>query len=316
MWQEAKDKKKWDDLVSRQKHAHFLQSWQWGEFQRVLGRKVLRLAWNNEVFVQSIKMNLPRGFAYWYIPRGQVDDSAFNELQKMLGQAGTLFLRVDPLVELKLADLPFKEVPATQPQCTLLLDLSLSAEQLLLGMRPKTRYNVNLAEKKGLTVKLGVIDNFLRLNKQTTSRDRFISHPDEYYRQLVEVLGGVAVKVWQAEFNGKVLASAIVIYFGDTATYLHGASANEDRNLMAPYLLHWRIIQDAQKRGFKYYDWWGVNPLEENHPAYKKSWEGITRFKAGFSGEVMCYPDSFDLIYRPWWYRVYRLSKSLKSLLV
>lgn len=314
MWQEIQDKNKWDKLISAQPHASFLQSWQWGEFQASLGRKVLRLSGQGESFAQAIKMNLPGGFTYWYIPHGPSDiaPEAWDELVKMLGEHGAVFLRVDPVADLDSNNYQPKIVPSTQPQCTLVLDLGLPLEQILSGMHQKTRYNINLAEKKGVVVKQGTVDNFLQLNKQTTSRDNFVSHQGSYYRQMVQALGGGAVKVWQAEFNGKVLASALVMYFGDTVTYLHGASSNEDRNLMAPYLLHWEIIKDAQKQGFKYYDWWGVNPGNAKHPTYKKSWEGITRFKSGFGGEFVSNPPSFDLIYRPAWYRLYKILSRIK----
>ncbi len=327
MWQEVQDKNHWDGLVQKEKHSRFLQSWQWGEFQASLGRKVLRLSWNNEVFAQAIKMNLPGKFAYWYVPHGPstAAPEAWDELIKILGEHGAIFLRVDPIVDLDSNNYKPKIVPSTQPQCSLVLDLGLPAEQLLAGMHQKTRYNINLAEKKGVVIKEGAVDIFLQLNKQTTSRDNFVSHHDAYYKQMVSFLnpllseegegGGAMVKVWQAEFNGKALASAMVMYFGDTATYLHGASSNEDRNLMAPYLLHWEIIKGAQKQGFKFYDWWGVNPGNEKHPVYKKSWEGITRFKTGFGGEFVSNPPSFDLIYRPVWYRLYRLFRNINAIL-
>lgn len=317
MWQQITDKTHWDDLVGKQPHSPFLQSWAWGEFQKSWGREVLRLSWNDEILAQVIKMPLAGGKFYWYIPHGPSDiaPAVWDELIKMLGEHGAVFLRVDPIVDLDSNNYQPKIVPATQPQCTLVLDLSLAPENLLAGMHQKTRYNINLAEKKGVIIKEGTIDNFLQLNKQTTTRDNFVSHHDNYYRQMAKSLGGEMVKVWQAGSNGKVLASSLVMYFGDTATYLHGASSNEDRNLMAPYLLHWEIIKDAKNNGFKYYDWWGVNPGNEKHPTYKKSWEGISRFKRGFGGEFVSNPPSFDLIYRPMWYRLYKLFKVARKLI-
>lgn len=126
---------------------------------------------------------------------------------------------------------------------------------------------------------------------------------------------GASIKVWIASYNTTPVAGSMTAYFGDMVTYLHGASANEHRNVMAPYLLHWEIAKDAKKDGYHYYDFRGVNPGNANHLIYKKSWEGITRFKTGFGGEFVSNPPSFDLIYRPTWYRLYRLFKAVRKLL-
>lgn len=315
MWQEVTDKTHWNKLVSSQLHARFLQSWAWGEFQASLGRKVLRLAWNDEVFVQVIKMNLPGGFAYCYIPHGPVvldkaelDSQVFSELAKTLGGNGALFLRVDPLSDISVEA---RITPSTQPRCVRILDLTKTEAEILANLHPKTRYNINLAARQGVAVGAGNIEEFLRLNRETTARYQFASHPDVYYRAMVKTLDNNFVKVWQATRQNKVLASALVFYFGDTAAYTHGASASQDRNLMAPYLLHWEIIKGAKNQGFGYYDLGGVNPTDEKSPAFKKSWQGITRFKQGFGGEVVCNPPSFDLIYRPNWYSLYRLSSAI-----
>ena len=315
MLEKVEDRSYWNKLVSSQPHARFLQSWEWGEFQESLGRKVLRFASGQE-FVQAIKMNLPGGFAYWYIPQTSLSDPLFSELQKILGEHGALFLRVDPISVFN-PQAKIKTIPSVQPQCTLISDLSLSEEDILAGMHSKTRYNINLAQKKGVKISSGSVDDFIKLNRATTRRDKFESHPDWYYKKMTEVLasGDCRVKVWLASFEGRAIASALVIYFGDTATYVHGASGDESRNIMAPYLLHWEIIRHAKEKGFKYYDWWGVNPDDERHPAYKKSWQGITRFKRGFGGKLVCNPPTFDLIYRPLWYRLYRLLSKARRLI-
>jgi lipid II:glycine glycyltransferase (peptidoglycan interpeptide bridge formation enzyme) len=318
MWLETEDKDKWNNLVGKQEQARFLQSWQWGDFQTSIGHTVRRLNYNDEILAQAIKMPLPFGKFYWYIPHAPVNGSAFNELQKTLGQHRALFLRVDPCSTTPPPTPSSKRrgISSTQPQCVRILDLTKTEAEILAGTHPKTRYNINLAERKGVTIGKGDIAEFLKLNHETSKRDEFTSHPDAYYKKMVKALAGdCEAKIWQASFAGQALASAIVIYFGDTATYAHGASSNEGRNLMAPYLLHWKIIQDAKARGFKFYDLGGVNPVQENHPAGKKSWQGITRFKQGFGGEVVCNPPSFDLIYRPGWYRLYRLLSKVRRLL-
>ena len=317
MWNKIDNKEKWQS-------NNFLQSYEWGEFQKSLGREVARFSFDEKIFVQAIKMDLLKGFAYWYIPRGPIvlDKSvdvkfAMQELSKELGKNGALFLRVDPapVAPLRCGAGPERLVASTQPQCTCILDLTKHEDAILLAMHQKTRYNIRLAKKKGIEISQGSIDEFLRLNSETSQRDKFVSHPDSHYKKMFESLPKNFIKIWKAEYKGKLLASNIILYFSDTATYVHGASSNENRELMAPHLLQWKIIQDAKLKGFKKYDFYGVNPPDENHKAYKKSWQGITRFKAGFSGDLICYPHSFDLIYRALWYRVYKLVKKLKTMI-
>ena len=281
MWQKQ-------DIENQWKSNNFLQSWDWGEFQEALGRKVLRFSWDNKIFAQAVKMNLPFGFAYWYIARGPyvlpdtngVDvQSAMRELSEELGKHGALFLRVDPLIQI---DLDCKRVASTQPECTRIIDLAQDEDAILSAMHQKTRYNIRLAQRKGVKIRKGSIDEFLRLNRETKKRDKFLSHPNEHYEKMINTLPSNFIKIFKAEINSDVLASAVILYSGNTATYAHGASSNENKELMAPHLLHWKIIQDARNRGYKYYDLFGVNPDDKNHKAYKKSWKGISRFKAGF----------------------------------
>ena len=92
-------------------------------------------------------------------------------------------------------------------------------------------------------------------------------------------------------------------YYGETATYLHGASGSFHRDVMAPYILHWRIMQDAKQHGFKKYDLWGID---------EERWPGVTRFKTGFGGTVVEYPKSIDIVFRPMWYKAYRIIKKMR----
>ncbi len=313
MWQEVDDKRTWNDAVGACPAARFLQSWEWGEFQESLGRTVKRLSWSDEVLAQAIKMPLPMSYHYWYIPRGPLSVKSTPGWQEALKENlddGALFVRVDPAISVSIKGA--RTMPATQPQCTRILNLSQSEDDLLGQMHQKTRYNIRLAEKRGVVISEGSIEEFLKLNKETKARDQFASHPDEYYQTMVSLLSKNFIKVWQASYQNQVIVSNIIITFGETVTYAHGASSNEHRDVMAPYLLHWRILQDAKKRGIKHYDLWGVNPEDASHSAYKKSWQGITRFKAGFGGELVCHLRSFDVIYNSWLYTMYTFVRSIR----
>jgi lipid II:glycine glycyltransferase (peptidoglycan interpeptide bridge formation enzyme) len=117
------------------------------------------------------------------------------------------------------------------------------------------------------------------------------------------------LKMFLAEYQGKIIAANLIILFGDCVTYVHGASGDEYREVMAPHLLQWRQIQAAKKLGFKYYDFWGVAPTgaDEKHP-----WQGITRFKRGFAGSEFNYLGARDLILDTFWYRIYKTVQRLR----
>jgi len=190
-----------------------------------------------------------------------------------------------------------------------IIDISKTEEELLVEMKSKTRYNVRLAEKKGVVIKEGkqYIEDFLRLSKETAQRDGIVIHPEEYYKKMIENLPADMIKLYVAEYEGKILAANIVIFFEDSATYAHGASSNESRDVMAPYLLQWRQIQDAKEKGYSFYDFGGVKTKSNG-----KSWAGITRFKTGFSPktESIVFPGSYDIIISP---RKYSLYKGLQK---
>jgi lipid II:glycine glycyltransferase (peptidoglycan interpeptide bridge formation enzyme) len=120
------------------------------------------------------------------------------------------------------------------------------------------------------------------------------------------------VELWVAEsLNNDIIAANLMVFYGDTATYLHGASNYAFRALMAPNLLQWNLIQEAKKRGFKYYDFHGIAPNENpKHP-----WAGVTRFKKGFGGEIANYPGTYDFIYETGWYKIYKLFRKINRLI-
>ncbi len=307
---EHSDRASWNQFLFSQSSQTgiFLQSWDWGEFQKAVGRKVYRYQAGDKQ-AQVIELALPFGKKYWYIPRG----SLIEGLEVEAKNHGALFVRVEPLQDLRSAFPVLRSTQSIQPKQTLVLDLSKSTEEILQGMHEKTRYNIRLADRKGVKVKTGQFEEFWKLLKKTSRRDQFFTHPQRYYKKMLEVLGKdglmkvrlhvAYLSADKAGLEAKPLAAAMVGYFGDTATYLHGASAYEDRALMAPYALHWDIIKDAKKDGYLFYDFWGIDG---------ERWPGVTRFKLGFGGQVVEYPGAFDLPFSKLWYTVYRLGRRLQ----
>ncbi|MFH0928399.1 MAG: peptidoglycan bridge formation glycyltransferase FemA/FemB family protein [bacterium] len=307
MFQEITDKQSWDERVKQGEWHQFAQSWDWGEFQKAAGEKVWRFA-HKDAFAQVIEKGLPLGMKLWFVPRGPKNFEAahLKELAAFAKKAGAVLVRFEPLEKPSIG----KWVRSVSPAVTSRIDLGLAEEEILAGMHQKTRYNLRLAEKKGVEVaESRDVAVWLDLIHATAERDRFHLHQDEYYRKM---LASPIVKLFVASLEERPLAAMIAVFFGDAVTYLHGASGNESREVMAPFLLHWRVTQEAKQSGYKYYDFWGVNPSDAKSPHYKKSWEGLTRFKKGFGGEEVALPGTFELPARFWLYQLYSLRQKIR----
>lgn len=315
------NKQQLNNFVGGQPHAQFLQSWQWGEFQEKVSGQVWRLGVldNNELVASAkvITKNLPMGKKYFYCGRGpvvavgaderQAVEPLFKEIEKLAGQAGIMFLRFDPLNELQVISYKSRIIKTlnVQPGKTLVLDLTKTEDELLRQMHQKTRYNINLAVKKGVKIVRGDktrFEEFWSLLDQTSGRDKFRPHGRDYYKTMIGMENGL-VKLFFADYQGKPIAAALVCFFGDTATYLHGGSADEDRNVMAPYLLQWYSVKLAKADGRKYYDFHGIDETK---------WPGVTRFKKGFGGTEVNYPGTFDLVFDQGWYSIYKMVRKVR----
>ncbi|MFY9462526.1 MAG: peptidoglycan bridge formation glycyltransferase FemA/FemB family protein [Candidatus Sungiibacteriota bacterium] len=285
----------------------FLQSHEWEKLQETLGRKSWRI--DGHLVIQH---DLVGGFNYLYAPRmAGLSDEFLHKVRQIAIKEKSLFLKIDPYGDTKdwkidIAGWQFSNF--LQPRKTVIVDLAKSEEELLGEMHPKTRYNMRLAEKRGIHVAKyrpyvakNIIDTFWELMTETARRDKFHLHPAGYYEKLLGTRGTHFENVlFLAEYRGRALAAALVNYYQKSATYLHGASSSFHRDMMAPHLLHWRIIQDAKKSAFTSYDLWGID---------EKKWPGVSRFKTGFGGKVVEYPQSIDIIFRPVWYRAYKLAR-------
>lgn len=285
-------------MNNQEQNKSFLQSQQWGQFQESLGRKVWRL---EDILV--IKYSLPFNRNYLYCPRvsERVSDDFLEKVKEIALQEGSIFLKIEPEKEIPNLKKSDKQI---QPAKTIILDISKSEDELLNQMHSKTRYNIRLAQRKGIEVKesnnqesLGV---FVKLLKQTAQRDKFFLHSQEYYQEMMDILGQDMVKLFLAKYKNKIVAANLICFFNQTVIYLHGASDYRYHQLMAPYLVQWQVIQEAKEMGFKYYDFWGID---------EDKWPGVTRFKKGFSGQEVNYPGSYDLVYKKFWYWLYKVGR-------
>ena len=300
-----------------------MQSWAWGQFQESFGYRLHRFS-SDQFMAQALEIALPLNKKYAYCPRGPLGDAqaALADLKSLSEDTSIVFSRVEPNEKLNLPSSP-KE---TQPSHNWMLSLDKSDEEILMRMKPKTRYNINLAQRKGVTVREGSKQDLIvayRLFLETAGRNKFQLHPQNYYWQMHEHLSPKFLKLQVAEYKGQPLAAMLLTLFGSTAAYVHGGSSWQMKDAMAPYLLHWEAIRLAKRLGLATYDFGGIavqtqsgraSPIKDGREP-TGSWAGITRFKKSFGGFEVVYPGSFDLVFSPVWYNVYKQARLVRKLL-
>jgi lipid II:glycine glycyltransferase (peptidoglycan interpeptide bridge formation enzyme) len=326
------------DLACCAEAASFLQSGFWGSFKARFGwaARAFLADWGGERPLLVIRRRLGPVFSFAYVPWGpelppgfpnsdRERSSAMAELAialRPLLPNSTAFIRFDPPWYTEGAETPppsigpplARAAADVQPPDTVLVDLSPSERDILMNMKPKWRYNIGLAEKRGVVVRrldeegLGM---FYALFQETAKRDGINIHSLEYYQTLFTHCAdypGQELRLYLAEHEGP-LGAIIVLFRGREAVYLYGASSNRSRNLMAPYALQWQAMKDAKASGCTEYDLFGIPPGKDpSHPM-----AGLYRFKTGFGGRIIHRPGSWDYPYRPLAYRVFKLAEALRK---
>jgi peptidoglycan pentaglycine glycine transferase (the first glycine) len=230
----------------------------------------------------------------------------YEAARELAHREKVLFVQVEPISEGDIPGFQKGEYRHFLEKTTVLLDLSVPEAEILAQMKEKGRYNVRLAEKRGITVRMAEpteenVGEFARLLRQTLERDGFSGNSAAYYLELVRTLDyEKAGGLFFAEKDDEVLAAAITSFYGGTATYYYGASTsdNEKRRDMPAYALQWGMILEAKKRGCSIYDFLGIAPEgSTGHPL-----AGVTDFKLKFGGTVQKWPEARILIVRPWAY--------------
>ncbi len=315
---------KWNQFIQNHPNVHLLQTGEWGELKSAFGWDAVRIT-NGEVGAQILFRRLPLGFTIAYIPKGPVcsglssvvSEPFWNEIDSICKQYHAVFLKVEPDM--------WGDAPLTtrrpslitskhniQPPRTVIINIQDSEEQILAHMKQKTRYNIRLAEKKGVTVRAwDDVAAFHKMMRITGERDRFGVHSLEYYQRAYNLLHPKDMcEILLAEYEGKPLAALFVARSGDQAYYLYGASTDEERNRMPTYLLQWEAMKWARARGCGAYDLWGVPDedeatLEANFDKRQDGLWGVYRFKRGFGGELKRAAQALDRVYNPLLYKLY-----------
>lgn len=312
----------WNQFLTKLPDAHLLQMGEWGELKKDFGWKPVRLVSGN-AGVQVLFRRLPLGFTIGYIPKASgeqlpVDsDQLWREVDAVCKQNRAVFLKLEPDSWEELSPDTWHVALRTsphniQPPRTIVVDIRKSEEEILAGMKQKTRYNIRLAEKKGVTVRAwDDLASFHEMMLVTGGREGFGVHSKAYYQRAYELFHPKGkCELLLAEYEGKPLASLMVFANGRRAWYVYGASNNEERNRMPTYLLQWEAIRWAKARGCEEYDLWGVP--DEDEATLEAQFEhrsdglwGVYRFKRGFGGQLKRAAQALDRVYNPVLYWVY-----------
>jgi len=330
----------WDHIV-RQLSGGLLQSWAWGEFKARFGWQVERIAVHagNRVTAaaQVLFRRLPgRLWTTAYVPKGPLlDPRATPDLcgQALLGalhqacrQLRAVSLKVEPDWEQEpqardwLQSHGFVPSPhSVQPQRTVLVDLRPDEAAILAQMKAKTRYNIHLAERKGVRVRLGSAESvprFYQLLQITGQRDGFAIHTREYYTQAYRHFSAQgAAAIVEAVYQDQVLAALMVFAWGKHACYMYGASSDAERQRMPNHLAQWEAMRWAKARGCEVYDLWGIPDVDEaqvgpdvaaaeQQGVLSTGLGGLYRFKRGFGGREVRYVGAWDYVYNRALYRL------------
>ncbi len=313
----------WDEFVAQHPQGHLLQSYAWGQFRGAFGWKSVRLGLardgNLRAGAQVLFRSSPLG-AIAYIPKGPMaplDDEKglaplISEIEALCRRHRAFFLKVEPNASQgkALPELGFRtSLQCYQPKATLVVDLTPSLDDIAAQQKPKTRYNIGLAARRGVTVRQGGpadLPALYPIMADTARRDGFIIRAPQYYQLALEVMGD-RLRLFLAEYQGQLLAGIFVSCFGPEAIYLYGASSNQQRSLMPNHLLQWEAMKWAKEQGCARYDLWGIPEaatLDEGEEAApgddpgKNLW-GVYRFKAGFGARPVRFAGSFDYVFSP-----------------
>jgi len=318
--------------------SHPLQSWAWGEFRTSTGQEVLRIGgFDDGKLVETHQMTLHAiPFTPWkvaYCPRGkQPSQEMLDGIRRITSRKGALFVKFEPDVSRALGEdgkpLPEEgEDPALfLEQCGLkkgkslftrysfILDLSPGEDQLLASCASKTRYNIRLAVKKGVTVRENTtqegLDDFLTLLEETTNRQGFYAHNRSYYRKMFDILQPLGnYRILQACLGDEVLTTWILFIWNDTLYYPYGASSTAHREVMANNLIMWEAIRTGKALGLSRFDMWGC--MEPN-PDESDPWFGFHRFKKGYGPVHHEFEGTWDLVNAPVRYRLYQVAEMLR----
>ncbi len=316
----------WNDLVLSSNNYSFLQSWQQGEIALAQGYRVHRYvitAGDLPVLIFQVNFVGAKRGKIAQLRHGPLLTKHFHSRNKRVQVEVLSFFKQQLRILAKAVGMDYIRVQSLEPevtsaiggisaqihnidaQKTLVLDISKPNENLLQSMRKQTRYNINKASKIGVTIREEStpegVAKFYEIHKDTTVRQKFISYDLDYYQKAFSCYnaGGSELRshVLLADYEGKTIAGAIIITFGQKAFYSDGGSLTEFAKIPASYAIQWHAINLAKAAGAVSYNFWGGVSPDKNDTSYP--WYGIDLFKRGFGGERVEYMHPRDIPLSP-----------------
>lgn len=305
------------------KNYHPLQTQLWKEFREKTGVKTIRVK-NFQLTVHPIPYI---HYNIGYLPKGpDITSNILEELRKIGEKEKCIFIQIEPNVEKNEKAYNFKDLyPSAHPLFTrynFVLDLTKPEEELLKNMNQKTRYNIRLAQRKGVKVfednSDKAFNEYLKLTKETTQRQKFFAHNQSYHNIMWKTFRDTKLKndenfsphLLLGKYNGKTLVAWLLFVLKDTLYYPYGASSNEEREVMASNLMMWEAIKFGKRLGLKKFDMWGAANVKD--PSPDNPYYGFHRFKSGFGPRHVEYVGSFDFVINNKLYFLFKIADKLR----
>lgn len=311
------DKNLWDNLVERTPESGFMQSWAWSLFKETEGQKVLRLGvfegktlcagaiiYYVPSMIGASPLELPHGPVLpWDEPikAAQAFSVILEELKKIAMEVGAPMARIEPFMMAPMPAFFGKVIRAPLdliPTPTLLVPVNWDDEGILSQMTAKGRYNIKLAQKKGVEVGWSVdetaLDDFYYLFELTFQRHDFSGEPRSFFQNMLQALrSDHRIRIYMARYKGMLLASVIAVFFGRRATYLYGGNLPFLSSVMTSYAIHWQVMKDAREAGCLEYDFYGIAPEGQPFHPYAK----FSQFKSRFGGRKVSTIGAHDIYF-------------------
>lgn len=339
------DANSWDEIIRSFPESHIMQTHEWGQVKSRFGWQPIYKTWREGekiiaaalILIRTVRFGfLPYEWRIMYVPKGPLfKDWAIHDHRKMVLQDlrhiaeenHAIFIKIDPditmgyglpseegFTETKLGKEVVDQMSSfgwivsedqIQFRNTVVIDIRQDEKILLENMKQKTRYNLRLASKKGVTTRLGGeqdFDTLYQMYAETAARDNFIIREKRYYQTLWEIFfrADMAQPII-ASYDGNDIAGLILFHFSKKSWFLYGMSRSQHRDKMPNYLLQWEAIRYSKRQGCTEYDLWGApDKLSHSDPLIN-----VYKFKQGLGGRVVRHLGAWDLPIKPVEYRLY-----------
>lgn len=307
----------------------FLQSDVWAEFRKTLGWEI-----HHKDGLLILERPIPFGKTFLYSPEVSSEPSLLTHLptqiEELAEEVDAIFFRLELLIDQRSQEASqwrqalkskgfVKAFESVQPEDRQVIDLRPGRDAVFAQMTSKGRYNIRLAYKTGVRVRRSTPESlpqdvaiFYNLLSTTSERQKFAIRPQSYFLSLAQLLYHHNYgRLFVAEYNNQPLAATIITLYHRYASYLYGASTQQDAKVMAPYAMHWEVIQWAIEQGAEWYDLLAIRPA--SYPEEKShEYDGITKFKERFGGQSCHLLGAWDLPLQPLWYNLFKIAEKVR----